>query len=374
VALIKCPDCGTDVSDAAPACPKCGRPTAAASMYTSTRKPPPIKQKKNASGGFVLLVLILMGLWLYNKASPGDGKPDSASAAQGSATPVASDAPLAMSDLTQRIGTIRNVTASEPPSTENGSQFLVAVKADSVFQGGETAEDVLHSLHNHIGSATYAGVSVKLVATLVDRYGRTSQTPLLKLAYTPDDVSKIAFENVTTFDILNLAKVTALDPSAWHIVIEECTSTDSLAKYAKEFCEAAANAPLASQATDQPAMNASASSDAAQPVSSQADVSTSSDATDPEVLSAQTAQYAAAIQSAVMQHWKKPDNLPNAPCEVHIVQLPGGDVQSATVDPGCPYDDDGKRSVENAVLRSQPLPYKDFENVFRRDLVFTFNP
>ncbi|WP_243049348.1 zinc-ribbon domain-containing protein [Dyella sp. RRB7] len=28
MALIKCPDCGTDVSDAAPACPKCGRPIA----------------------------------------------------------------------------------------------------------------------------------------------------------------------------------------------------------------------------------------------------------------------------------------------------------------------------------------------------------
>jgi len=26
MALVQCPDCGTDVSDAAPACPKCGRP------------------------------------------------------------------------------------------------------------------------------------------------------------------------------------------------------------------------------------------------------------------------------------------------------------------------------------------------------------
>jgi predicted RNA-binding Zn-ribbon protein involved in translation (DUF1610 family) len=26
--LVTCPDCGTEVSDQAPACPKCGRPTA----------------------------------------------------------------------------------------------------------------------------------------------------------------------------------------------------------------------------------------------------------------------------------------------------------------------------------------------------------
>lgn len=29
MALIRCPDCGTDASDAAAACPKCGRPIAA---------------------------------------------------------------------------------------------------------------------------------------------------------------------------------------------------------------------------------------------------------------------------------------------------------------------------------------------------------
>ncbi len=42
-----------------------------------------------------------------------------------------------------------------------------------------------------------------------------------------------------------------------------------------------------------------------------------------------------------------------SPCIVHIVQSPGGDVMSAKVDPSCPYDDAGRRSVENAVLRTQ---------------------
>lgn len=36
MALIKCSDCGADVSDAAPACPKCGRPTTQPSVPPST--------------------------------------------------------------------------------------------------------------------------------------------------------------------------------------------------------------------------------------------------------------------------------------------------------------------------------------------------
>lgn len=37
MALIRCPDCGREVSDAAPACPQCGRPSAQPA-------PPPLVQ------------------------------------------------------------------------------------------------------------------------------------------------------------------------------------------------------------------------------------------------------------------------------------------------------------------------------------------
>ncbi|MEO7068392.1 MAG: cell envelope integrity protein TolA [Rhodanobacter sp.] len=84
--------------------------------------------------------------------------------------------------------------------------------------------------------------------------------------------------------------------------------------------------------------------------------------------------YAAAIQNAVTPNWLRPANMPNVPCQVHIVQLPGGDVMSAKVDSSCPYDEAGRRSIENAVLRAQPLPYKGFESVFQRTLTFTFRP
>lgn len=85
-------------------------------------------------------------------------------------------------------------------------------------------------------------------------------------------------------------------------------------------------------------------------------------------------EYAAAIQNAVTPNWLRPDNIPSVPCQVHIVQSPGGDVMSATVDSSCPYDDAGRRSVENAVLRTKTLPYKGFESVFQRNLTFTFRP
>lgn len=85
-------------------------------------------------------------------------------------------------------------------------------------------------------------------------------------------------------------------------------------------------------------------------------------------------EYIAAIQNAVTPNWLRPDNMPDLPCEVHIVQSPGGDVMSATVDSSCPYDDAGRRSVENAVLRTKTLPYKGFEDVFKRNLTFTFRP
>lgn len=86
------------------------------------------------------------------------------------------------------------------------------------------------------------------------------------------------------------------------------------------------------------------------------------------------ARYVAAIQRVVQSNWTRPDNVPDLPCRVTIVQLPGGEVISAEVEAGCPYDDLGKRSVEAAVLKAQPLPYAGYESVFDRRLNFTFRP
>jgi len=100
----------------------------------------------------------------------------------------------------------------------------------------------------------------------------------------------------------------------------------------------------------------------------------------PEAKQAMTGQagtsndaYVAALQNAITQNWLRPDNIPvGVVCPVEIKQIPGGQVISATVLPSCPFNDVAKASVEHAVLRSSPLPYKGFEKQFSRDIIFNF--
>lgn len=85
------------------------------------------------------------------------------------------------------------------------------------------------------------------------------------------------------------------------------------------------------------------------------------------------ARYAAALQEAILRNWTRPDNVPiGQRCRITIRQLPGGEVSSVEVSPSCPYDELGRRSVEAAVLRAQPLPYAGFESVFARQLNLNF--
>jgi colicin import membrane protein len=85
------------------------------------------------------------------------------------------------------------------------------------------------------------------------------------------------------------------------------------------------------------------------------------------------ARYAAALQEAVLRNWTRPDGVPlGQRCRIVIRQIPGGQVISAEVDASCPYDDLGRRSIEAAVLKAQPLPYAGFESVFERTLLLNF--
>ncbi len=55
MALVKCPDCGTQISTEAPACPKCGRPRTAA--------PAGPVRKKTSTFTWVILGLIVFGVF-----------------------------------------------------------------------------------------------------------------------------------------------------------------------------------------------------------------------------------------------------------------------------------------------------------------------
>jgi colicin import membrane protein len=83
--------------------------------------------------------------------------------------------------------------------------------------------------------------------------------------------------------------------------------------------------------------------------------------------------YARALSQAIRGNWIQPDNVfPTQVCKIRIRQIEGGRVIDAQVDPSCPYDEAGRRTVESAVLRAQPLPYRGFESVFSRDLTLNF--
>ena len=85
------------------------------------------------------------------------------------------------------------------------------------------------------------------------------------------------------------------------------------------------------------------------------------------------ARYAAALTEAILAKWTRPETVPlGARCKLIIRQLPGGEVMDAEVASPCAYDELGRRSIEAAVLKAQPLPYAGFEPVFARTLELNF--
>jgi len=85
------------------------------------------------------------------------------------------------------------------------------------------------------------------------------------------------------------------------------------------------------------------------------------------------AQYVAAVQNTVTHNWNRPENVPaDLVCPIEIVQLPGGQVISASVVNPCNADQVTRTSIEQAVYRASPLPYQGYEKVFSRTIIFRF--
>lgn len=85
-----------------------------------------------------------------------------------------------------------------------------------------------------------------------------------------------------------------------------------------------------------------------------------------------TGEWLAAVAAAIERQWIRPDSVsPGVICPIRIRILPGGEVMSAEVQPGCPYDAKARDSVERAVMKASPLPYSGF-NVPGRDIVVRF--
>lgn len=85
------------------------------------------------------------------------------------------------------------------------------------------------------------------------------------------------------------------------------------------------------------------------------------------------AEYSSAIIKVVTDNWNRPDTVqPGLRCAVHVIQLPGGTVMSAKAVSPCNADQITRTSIEQAVTKAQPLPYKGYESVFQREITFIF--
>jgi len=84
-------------------------------------------------------------------------------------------------------------------------------------------------------------------------------------------------------------------------------------------------------------------------------------------------EYQIAIQSQVTQNWLRPLTAqPGLRCTLKIVQIPGGEVISAAIAGKCNGDQATRRSIVAAVERVGRLPYRGFEDVFKREIDFIF--
>lgn len=93
----------------------------------------------------------------------------------------------------------------------------------------------------------------------------------------------------------------------------------------------------------------------------------------PDSRSVENAGYQVALMNAILRQWTRPESVKlGQVCQVLIRQIPGGEVVSVEISPSCPYDEQGRRSVEAAVLKASPLPYAGFEDVFVRNPVLKF--
>ncbi len=83
--------------------------------------------------------------------------------------------------------------------------------------------------------------------------------------------------------------------------------------------------------------------------------------------------YEIEIQRFVTQNWMRPPTAqPGLRCKLKIVQIPGGEVISAAIAGKCNGDQATRRSILAAVERGGALPYRGYEDVFQREIEFTF--
>lgn len=85
-------------------------------------------------------------------------------------------------------------------------------------------------------------------------------------------------------------------------------------------------------------------------------------------------EYTETIRALVTRNWIRPPTASSGlRCDVKVVQIPGGEIIDATIVSPCNADEATRRSITAAVMRVGELPYRGYEDVFAREIVFTFS-
>jgi len=78
-------------------------------------------------------------------------------------------------------------------------------------------------------------------------------------------------------------------------------------------------------------------------------------------------------QELVRRNWRRPPTTdPGVRCTVRVVQIPGGDIIDQAIASPCNADALTRESILGAVQRVEALPYRGYEEVFEREIVFNF--
>ncbi len=87
-------------------------------------------------------------------------------------------------------------------------------------------------------------------------------------------------------------------------------------------------------------------------------------------------QYIGAIASRITSQWRVPPGVDakNVYCKVYVKQLLDGGIQDVDVRECKGGGDQLRKSVEDAVWKSDPLPLPTDEELFRSELLITFDP
>lgn len=83
--------------------------------------------------------------------------------------------------------------------------------------------------------------------------------------------------------------------------------------------------------------------------------------------------YEEQLQASILPNWLIPEAAPfDQSCLVSIEQSAQGEILNILVDELCPFPEDAKASIHDALLASQPLPYEGFETLPIRAISLDF--